>query len=135
MLGDQIASAWPVPLLHAGWLLISVGAGLILASAWALFTRGGRIGLPFDPPRALVVSGPYGWVRNPIYLGAFVELLGVALVLEWPAGLLVAVAFLLLAHAYVVFREEPEVERRFGQSYVEYRRAVPRWLPRRPGRK
>lgn len=115
-----------------GWL-VALGAMLLMESAeWALATRGQGSGFPFDPPRQLVARGPYRWVRNPIYLAAFASILSVAFFLESLEFLLLALIFLPAMHLYVVLVEEPRLERRFGESYREYKRLVPRWIPRRP---
>ncbi len=96
--------------------------------------RDGRARTPglWDAPRRVVAVGPYRWVRNPIYLGALLIVLGEAwLFWSWPllayAGVL-AVFF----HAFVAGYEERVLGRRFGETYLEYRRTVPRWIPRRP---
>lgn len=85
-------------------------------------------------PRRVVAHGPYRWVRNPIYLAALLVVLG-------EAGLfgslrLLAYAGVLAAcfHVFVTGYEEPALRRRFGPAYLAYRRAVPRWIPRRPSR-
>lgn len=87
---------------------------------------------PFDPPRRLVVRGPYRYVRNPMYLGAAIALCGAALLYRSLAlaGYLLALA--LLTQALVVFYEEPTLTRTFGDDYTTYRTSVRRWLPRIP---
>ena len=110
--------------------LAAVGAGLAL---WCVgtFVRVGRgTPAPFDPPRRLVVAGPYRFVRNPMYLGAGLALAGAALFYTswWLVGYL---GLLFLAsHLFIVFHEEPALGRSFGQEYREYCEAVGRWVPR-----
>jgi protein-S-isoprenylcysteine O-methyltransferase Ste14 len=115
--------------------LALVGLGVLLALscivAFALVGRGTPA--PFDAPREFVAVGPYRWVRNPMYLGAATVIVGAGLAIRSPAALAVAAGFLLLTHLFVVLYEEPTLERRFGESYRAYRRAVNRWLPRPPG--
>jgi protein-S-isoprenylcysteine O-methyltransferase Ste14 len=84
---------------------------------------------PFDPPRQLVVRGPYRYVRNPMYLGAGLALAGAALVYQSGALLAYAGVFLLLMHAFVVWSEEPKLRQTFGQDYEAYCRQVRRWWP------
>ena len=101
-----------------------------------LFWRARGTPVPFNPPNSLVVVGPYAWVRNPIAIGVFASVLGVGFLIHSVSmvGVWTPVAFML--HAIAVKRvEEPELELRFGRSYVEYRRRVPRWVPHAPGRK
>jgi protein-S-isoprenylcysteine O-methyltransferase Ste14 len=87
---------------------------------------------PFDPPKRLVVRGPHRWVRNPMYVGAIMANLGWALWFESLPVAIYAVAWWLVAHLFVVFYEEPTLQRLFGAEYDAYRAAVPRWLPRVP---
>jgi protein-S-isoprenylcysteine O-methyltransferase Ste14 len=86
---------------------------------------------PFDPPRKLVVAGPYRFVRNPMYLGAALALGGAAVVYRSPPLLGYVALFLLAAHLFVVGYEEPKLARLFGEQYGAYRARVRRWLPRR----
>lgn len=127
-----LGSAPPGWLRPAGWVLLVAG-GAIAASCVAVFvTRGRGTPAPFDPPRVFVASGPYRYVRNPMYLGAVLALLGGGLVAASPAIVLLAAGFWLLAHAFVLLYEEPALARRFGAAYVHYRSQVNRWLPRIP---
>ena len=113
------------------WLIIN-GAGL---AAWCvqLFNVQGRgTPLPLDPPKQFVASGPYRVVRNPMALALFTLLAGESLLYRSAA---VAGYLLLIIAAVAVFVrcvEEPDLERRFGQPYLAYKRAIPRWLPRFP---
>lgn len=126
-LGSLPAWLWPL-----GVLLVGAG-GVMAASCIAVFIiRGKGTPAPFDPPRVFVASGPYQYVRNPMYVGAIGVLLGAALLLKSPSIALLAVAFWLIAHVFVLFYEEPALEERFGESYQMYRSQVRRWLPRRP---
>ena len=84
---------------------------------------------PFDPPRRLVIRGPYRFVRNPMYLGAAVALAGAALFYQSLALLAFVAVFLLLAHLFVVLYEEPTLRRSFGHQYHAYCEHVHRWWP------
>ncbi|HEU0299287.1 MAG TPA: isoprenylcysteine carboxylmethyltransferase family protein [Longimicrobium sp.] len=114
----------------AGVVVFATGFALF---AWcvSLFARVGRGTLaPWDPTQRLVAVGPYRHVRNPMISGVLLMLAGEALF--WRSGALAlwAGAFLLINHAYFLLSEEPGMERRFGESYREYRSHVPRWIPR-----
>jgi protein-S-isoprenylcysteine O-methyltransferase Ste14 len=111
-----------------------IGAGLAFVSLATFVVLGQGTPAPFDPPRKFVATGPYRWVRNPMYVGAFFLLAGYALCTSSVAALLVAFGMLGAAHLFTVFYEEPSLRRRFGSSYEEYVRSTPRWLPRRPRR-
>jgi protein-S-isoprenylcysteine O-methyltransferase Ste14 len=117
---------------YAGLLPLAVGLATV---GWCLrdFAVVGRgTPAPFDPPRALVVTGPYRWVRNPMYVGGLLLLLGEALLLRAPVLLGYVAAFSIAVHLFVVVYEERALQRKFGESYDRYRATVPRWLPRRP---
>jgi protein-S-isoprenylcysteine O-methyltransferase Ste14 len=130
---------------EAGWgeggvpafVTLAAGAALIAAGlalwAWTvrLFARIGRGTLaPWDPTRRLVVEGPYRHVRNPMISAVLAILVGEGLVLGSPGILIWSGAFFAVNWAYFVASEEPGLERRFGEEYRTYKRAVPRWLPR-----
>jgi protein-S-isoprenylcysteine O-methyltransferase Ste14 len=120
------------PWRWAGVLPLAAGVALMLR-CWADFvTRGRGTPAPVDPPRALVVDGPYRWVRNPMYLAGLLILAGQALLYQTPAVLAYAAVFALAALAFVVGYEEPALRRRFGAAYDDYRARVPRWIPKKP---
>lgn len=106
------------------------GLGLL---CWTitLFVRIGRGTLaPWNPPRKLVVSGPYAHVRNPMLSGVFLILLAEAIGTQSGAIALWFLLFVLINMVYFVCSEEPGLRRRFGAEYEEYCRNVPRYLPR-----
>ena len=107
-------------------------AGGILALACVLtFAFVGKgTPAPFDPPRRLVRSGPSGYVRNPMYIGAELALAGAAIFYRSPALAGYALVFLAITHVFVLVYEEPTLDRLFGEEYRAYRMAVRRWLPR-----
>lgn len=83
---------------------------------------------PFDPPRRLVVGGPYRFARNPMYIGGGVAILGAALFYQSYALLIYAASFFLLTHLFVIGYEEPALRRRFPHQYAVYCSKVGRWL-------
>lgn len=114
----------------AGLAVLALGGAVAL---WCILTFafvGKGTPAPFDPPRKLVIAGPYRWVRNPMYIGAGFVLVGTALYYQSAAIAAFAAGFLVVAHAFVVLYEEPTLERTFGAQYADYRNAVHRWLPR-----
>jgi protein-S-isoprenylcysteine O-methyltransferase Ste14 len=82
----------------------------------------------------VVATGPHRWVRNPIYIAALLVVLGQAWLFMSLPLLAYAGAMALCCHLFVIGYEEPALRRRFGSAYLEYRRAVPRWIPRPPRR-
>ena len=112
------------------------GACIVLAGGtlafWCVLTFvlvGRGTPAPFDPPRRLVVSGPYRFVRNPMYIGADLALAGAALFYRSLPLLGYAVLFGLATCLFVIWYEEPTLKRLFGAEYDEYRRRVNRWWP------
>ena len=119
-----------LPIL-GGIALICAGL-LVMYRTIALFARDGEGTLaPWDPPRRLVVRGPYRYVRNPMITGVLTVLLGEAAVFGSPWVLAWAGAFLAINCVWFPLVEEPGLRRRFGSRYDDYRDNVPRWLPRR----
>lgn len=117
----------------AGIGVVLAGGALALWCVLAFAVIGRGTPAPFDPPRRLVVRGPYRYVRNPMYVGAGVALAGAAVYYASIALLAFTAAFLLVAHIFVLGYEERALRRRFGAEYDDYCRRVRRWLPRPPG--
>ena len=113
----------------AGIIAGSIGAALALWCISTFATIGKGTPAPFDPPRRLVIRGPYRFVRNPMYIGAALALAGAALCYKSASLLAYAVAFLLLCHLFVLAYEEPTLRRIFGADYEAYCRRVSRWWP------
>jgi len=86
---------------------------------------------PFDPPRRLVIRGPYRFVRNPMYIGAGIALAGAALFYQSLSILIYAGLFFLATHLFVVLYEEPTLRQTFGSEYEAYCRQLRRWWPKR----
>jgi protein-S-isoprenylcysteine O-methyltransferase Ste14 len=114
----------------AGMLAVAAGGALALWCVFAVAFVGRGTPAPFDPPRRLVVRGPYERVRNPMYVGATLALAGAALFYRSGALLGYAVLFLILTHLFVIGYEEPTLRRMFGADYDAYCRRVGRWWPR-----
>jgi protein-S-isoprenylcysteine O-methyltransferase Ste14 len=111
-----------------GVILVPLGSVLLLWCVRAFYVSGKGTLAPWAPPTRLVTAGPYGRSRNPMYVAVSIILVG------WAAGLssvILAVYALAVTTAFnfrVVLAEEPELERRYGREWVEYRRRVRRWL-------
>jgi protein-S-isoprenylcysteine O-methyltransferase Ste14 len=133
--GAEVGLGWDVPWsalpVLAGMALIAAGLALWYATV-RLFAREGEGTLaPWDPTRKLVVLGPYRYVRNPMIAGVLTVLAGEASLLGSPWIAAWTTAFFAVNAIWFPLVEEPGLVRRFGAEYVRYRRAVPRWLPRR----
>lgn len=125
-----------LPVLVPGALGAAIGIVLFAAGlalwGWSIALFRGK-GVPVNPPRELVAVGPYAWVRNPMLLGLFAAFVGlgfalhsVSLVFIWTP------AFVILNVIELKVVEEPELERRLGATYKEYRERVPMLIPKRP---
>ncbi len=112
--------------------LFVLGAFVVLACVVSFVVSGKGTPAPFDPPRLFVASGPYRFLRNPMYVGALLVLTGYGLVARSPSVLGLAALAALVFHFFVVLVEEASLARRFGESYAAYRRVTNRWLPRFP---
>ena len=115
----------------AGFIMGAVGGALALWCVATFAVVGRGTPAPFDPPRRLVVRGPYRIVRNPMYTGAGVALAGAALYYQSDALAGYAALFLLATHVFVVAYEEPTLRQTFGAEYAAYCGRVGRWWPRR----
>lgn len=122
----------PLWLRPIGFVMASAGALLASVCIATFLIKGRGTPAPFDPPREFVATGPYCYVRNPMYVGATAVLLGAGLVVSSPSIVILAFGFLLLMHLFVVLHEEPALTARFGTSYQQYQSAVHRWLVRKP---
>jgi protein-S-isoprenylcysteine O-methyltransferase Ste14 len=114
-----------------GMAVATCGAAVSVWCVLSFATWGQGTPAPFDPPRRLVVRGPYRFVRNPMYIGALLALAGAALFFGSWGLAAYAAALLGLAHVLVVSYEEPTLRATFGAEYEDYRRRVARWWPRR----
>ena len=130
-----IPCATAVSGLHqiAFWGAVAAGCTGLGLALWTvtLFVRSGHgTPAPWDPPKQLVVKGPYRHVRNPMITGALLILLAESLIL-WSAMIAWWMLIFLVANAlYFPFVEERGLEKRFGEDYRRYKRHVPRWIPR-----
>jgi protein-S-isoprenylcysteine O-methyltransferase Ste14 len=113
----------------AGMIIGSVGAVVTVWCIITFATIGKGTPAPFDPPRRLVIRGPYRFVRNPMYLGAALALSGAALFYRSLPLLAYGGAFLVVCHLFVISYEEPTLRRSFGADYEAYCQRVRRWWP------
>ena len=114
---------------YMGLGLTAVGV-LLCGSCTAFFLRARGTPVPFNPPRELVTVGPYARARNPMLTGLFAILSGVGVLLHsFALALLVTPMFIVANVIELKLVEEPELERRFGAAYTEYRRRVPMFVP------
>ena len=127
LFGLQTIQVWPFNYLG----IIPVLGGVVLRF-WAsstIFNTGKGTPLYSRPPKALVTTGPYRLIRNPLYLGGFLIYIGIIVTI--PSLFLAILGLIGLSITYIgTAREEKGLERRFGEDYRLYRQNVPGWIPR-----
>ena len=123
-----IPSHWGFAQIAAIPLLVTGGA-IYLRCLWEFASRGRGIPAPVDHPKELVVTGLYRYVRNPMYVGVLLFLLGQAALYQYAGFFYYTLGWLAVVHATVLIYEEPNLRRKFGASYEKYTGAVRRWVP------
>lgn len=107
---------------------LSLGVFLLLWCVKEFYVSGKGTLAPWAPPRELVVTGPYRFSRNPMYIAVVLVILGWALAFHSLILVAFTLATLLVFHLRVVLGEEPWMARTHGDRWTEYRERVPRWL-------
>jgi protein-S-isoprenylcysteine O-methyltransferase Ste14 len=128
-LGLELSITPPVRLPIAIILLV-VGVPMVV---WTItrFFRARGTPIPFSPPPAFVTDGLYNVVRNPMHLGWLLVLIGLAVLRESFSLLVIMVPFFIVAHIiYYKLVEEKELEKKFGQVYLDYKKRVGMFVPR-----
>lgn len=132
--GTDVGWGLPAPaavgIVLAGLALILIGLRLWFETVRLFASVGKGTLAPWDPTRNLVVRGPYRRVRNPMISAVAFVLLGEALALGSMSVLIEFAIFALVNAIFIPLAEEPDLVRRFGDEYEQYRGAVPRWIPR-----
>jgi protein-S-isoprenylcysteine O-methyltransferase Ste14 len=126
--GGELEPRWS----PAAVVLMVAGGLVMLRCVWDFAWTGQGTPAPFDPPRTLVITGLYRFVRNPMYVGMGTFLVGEALLLPAitrPMLILAAVLWAVVT-VFIMVYEEPTLRRSFGADYETYCRHVRRWIPR-----
>jgi protein-S-isoprenylcysteine O-methyltransferase Ste14 len=121
---EGIDPDWLIP---PGALIAAPGIALIVAGRWALKRRGANVN-PSQPVTVLVTDGVFAWTRNPVYLGLWIALFGVALAFAFDWLLVLIVPACLIVNSAVVRSEEQYLEQKFGGAYRAYKKRVPRYF-------
>jgi len=115
---------WTGAIIFVSGILMGLCCTLLLAA------KGLGTPSPYNPPKRLVMDGPYKYMRNPMAVSFVVTLLGEGIFFASLAILAYSVLIFLIYHMLIIPWEERNLERRFGSLYMEYKARVPRWLPR-----
>jgi protein-S-isoprenylcysteine O-methyltransferase Ste14 len=124
--GRQSARGWAI-----GLVLVALGEWVRLAGVAAAGTTTRRRSSRVE---RLVTYGMFAWVRNPLYVGNFLAWMGFVVASGVLWFLPVAIALFAIEYTLIVRFEEGLLESHFGRDYLEYKRCVPRWVPRPPAR-
>ena len=125
--GPQVQTGF---LAYAAFPLWVIGTTVLIWCFRDFLVKGKGTPAPIDPPKELVVSGLYKYVRNPMYVGVLLVILGHFLWFGFWNLLIYAVVVFAAFSAFVIFYEEPTLKRNFGAAYEDYLKKVPRWIPK-----
>ena len=117
------------PYVPFGLVVMLVGAALYGWAASAFVRSGRGTPAPIDPPQKLVAVGPSRFSRNPMYVAVLLFLAGESVFLDSRSFLLYLAGVAVLFQLFIVLYEEPTLRKEFGETYMHYTEAVPRWLP------
>jgi len=127
---SKIGVTLPAWTKSPGIIFMIAGGTLVLMCVAVFIIRGKGTPAVFDPPKEFVAVGPYAYVRNPMYIGGFILLVGFGLYLTSLSILILSIVLISFFHLFVVFVEEPTLERSFGKGYSEYKKRINRWVPK-----
>ncbi len=121
----------PVWCLVAGCLLFGAGFSLAVWTMGLFHVLGKGTAAPWNPPKNLVIRGPYRHVRNPMITSVLIMLTAGAILLRsWEVAAWMLVFLSVNQFYYFPRVEEPKLLERFGEDYADYKKQVPRWIPR-----
>ena len=120
--------------IDLGALVVGTGIGILILTVRDFLVIGHGTLAPWDPPRRLVAVGLYRYVRNPMYVGALLMMLGAAACTGSALVAAYAAAVAIIVHLRVVLYEERVLARQFPEDWAAYSAKVSRWLPRVPAR-
>ena len=118
-----------------GWTLVIIGLPLALWTIYIQISRGSGTPIPMLPPEKLIVNGPYRYCRNPMALGGYIYYFGICSFLGSVTAFLIVILFITILTLYIKIGEEPDLEKRFGQTYMEYQKHTPFMIPKISGKR
>lgn len=123
-------SVYSVSSLIIGLIFMLLGLSVLVLTISTFIRIGKGTLAPWSPTKRLVTGGIYGHVRNPMIMGVMTALIGEAVILFSLNIMIWAILFFFINTIYFVIYEEPDLESKFGDEYLEYKRHVSRWIPR-----
>jgi protein-S-isoprenylcysteine O-methyltransferase Ste14 len=119
-----------IPILLLGLFFGIIGLVLFVITTRDFILIGNGTIMPWDPTKKLIVIGMYQYVRNPLIISVIGIQFSEAMIFNSYGMTLLAFLFFIINTIYFIFSEEPGLEKRFGEEYIEYRKNVPMWIPR-----
>ena len=126
----QSAITSSISLLIIGLAICVVGLVLLIATIRMFILIGNGTIMPWDPTKKLIVVSLYSHVRNPMILSLIILQVGEAVLFASNGIAVLAILNFVINTIYFIYSEEPGLEKRFGEEYIEYKKNVPRWIPR-----
>lgn len=128
---ESFAVARGLPPQLVSVTLFAIGGAIYFWCLWDFAVTGRGTPNIIDAPRRLVVKGLYRYVRNPMYIGVLLVILGWAALYESLVVAQYALLMFVIFNVVIFFIEEPMLRGRFGEAYEGYCKAVRRWIPGR----
>jgi protein-S-isoprenylcysteine O-methyltransferase Ste14 len=132
-----LITGWEIPESSPGGRIAAVVGALLIVvglvpavDAFVHFAKAGGTPAPIAPTERLVVTGFNRYVRNPMYVGLLIAIVGQALLFGSFWLLLYAAGGWIVTATFAHWYEEPTLAKQYGDQYDEYRRNVPGWIPR-----
>lgn len=116
------------PVQYLGGAGLLIGGVALMAAAMRRFRTSGTAVETWRATTSIVAEGPYAGTRNPIYVAMLLLYVGVGVIANAPAVVALLPVLFAVLHFGVVLREEDYLECKFGESYLTYKQAVPRWV-------
>jgi protein-S-isoprenylcysteine O-methyltransferase Ste14 len=118
-----------------GWILIIIGLALALWTIYVQIRRGLGTPIPMLPPEKLLVNGPYKYCRNPMALGGYLYYFGISCFIGSLSAFFIVILFVIILTIFIKIGEEPDLEKKFGQAYTEYKNHTPFMIPKMFGKR
>lgn len=118
--------------LIIGSILVLFGFSFALWAVITLYREGRGTPTPIAPPKRLVTSPPYNLCRNPMALGTILLYLGITIIMESTATLITWTISTTTLLTYIKFKEEKQLEEKYGEEYSKYKQRTPFLIPKRP---